>query len=691
MLLPPMGDRTTDQAAPGLDAADEAPVLLLVDDNAANLQVLYGVLAREGYQLLMARSGADALRIAGLRQPLLILLDVMMPEMDGYEACRRLKADPATRDAVVIFLSALTESEEKVRGLEAGAVDFISKPIRADEVRARVRAHVRLKRLERQLRERNASLERELRVATALVNEAHRPHLGMLVGESEAVRGLRAAILETAGAERDVIVYGPAGSEREGVARAIHRRSARAGRPFLSCSAQTAELSEVARLLGLAADGTLYLGPVDRLSQARQQALLELLGPEGPPARARLIGAASDSPANVPPWGKLRGPLFAALRAGGVVVPSLAARREDIGALADFFLDESARRFDRSANQLSPASRGALEAYHWPGNLSELRSVIEQAVALASGELIEVEDRLLMGGRRMGGYRLLEPLGEGGMGSVWKAEHNLLARPAAVKLIRASGEGSDLGRLRERFLEEARATAALSSPHTVQLYDFGVTEGDCFLVMELLTGMSLEAVIERAGPLPPARARRFLQQACVALAEAHQAGLVHRDIKPSNLFISKLGVQRDMLKVLDFGAVTVAGGTGQAALGTPIYMPPEALFGDPVDPRADIYALGCVGYEMLTGASPFPARTLAELLVTKRRAQVEPPPCQVPAFGALLVRCLARDRDQRPGDVLELWDGLRALQLPDRWGHREARAWWDAADDDAQAGVIGSK
>jgi serine/threonine-protein kinase len=162
--------------------------------------------------------------------------------------------------------------------------------------------------------------------------------------------------------------------------------------------------------------------------------------------------------------------------------------------------------------------------------------------------------------RELGSYRLAEQLGAGGMGEVWRAEHRMLARPAAIKLIRAEMLSAETGESAElavkRFRREAEAAANLRSPHTVELFDFGVTEDQTFyFVMELLDGADLETLVKERGPLPPSLAVHILKQACESLAEAHQAGLVHRDIKPANIHLGKAGVRRDWVKILDFGLV----------------------------------------------------------------------------------------------------------------------------------------
>ncbi|MET0412256.1 MAG: serine/threonine-protein kinase, partial [Polyangiaceae bacterium] len=243
--------------------------------------------------------------------------------------------------------------------------------------------------------------------------------------------------------------------------------------------------------------------------------------------------------------------------------------------------------------------------------------------------------------RRLGNYELGERLGGGGMGEVWRAHHRLLARPAAVKLIKPEmlGARDDASRARvlTRFEEEARVTASLESQHTIELYDFGVSaQGELFYVMELLLGLDAETLVERFGPLPSERVAYLLMQACDSLEDAHARGLVHRDIKPANLFVARKGVEFDFLKVLDFGLVkrwqgpdaedlsrslAAVSAVGQTAagqiVGTPAFLAPEAAVGrDGLDHRADLYALGCVGYWLLTGSLVFDDASPIEMVIS---------------------------------------------------------------------------
>jgi len=248
-------------------------------------------------------------------------------------------------------------------------------------------------------------------------------------------------------------------------------------------------------------------------------------------------------------------------------------------------------------------------------------------LAVVPAQLLYRLGRQLGQARALGSYHLLERLGEGGMGEVWLARHRLLASSAAVKLVRqealgAPGSDEAAGTL-DRFEREAQATAALTSPHTIRIFDYGVSpDGAFYYVMERLDGCDLETLVERFGPLPPARALHLLAQMCRSLAEAHVKGLVHRDIKPANIYVCRMGLEYDFVKVLDFGLVKLehagsrGSGRASAVMGTPAYMAPEVILGGgQVDRRVDVYAVGCVAYYLLTGARVFDAITDMRLLV----------------------------------------------------------------------------
>jgi serine/threonine-protein kinase len=289
--------------------------------------------------------------------------------------------------------------------------------------------------------------------------------------------------------------------------------------------------------------------------------------------------------------------------------------------------------------------------------------------------------------RQLGQYRLRRRLGAGGMGEVYLAEHQLLKRPCAVKLIRP-GDAADPHAL-ERFEREVRLTATLSHPNTVEIYDYGRAEdGTYYYVMEYLPGLSLAELVERYGPLPPARAVYLLRQVCGALREAHAAGLIHRDIKPSNIFAARRGGMDDVAKLLDFGLVRPVA-TGRAAhlsaegqiLGTPLFMSPEqAMGGRELDERSDIYALGAVAYCLLTGRPPFEGEDGIAVLIAHARDPVMPPSRVRPGIPTdlerVVLRCLDKDAAERFPDAGCLERALGACACAGNWDQDLAAHWW---------------
>jgi len=297
--------------------------------------------------------------------------------------------------------------------------------------------------------------------------------------------------------------------------------------------------------------------------------------------------------------------------------------------------------------------------------------------------------------RELGSYQLGELLGRGGMGEVYAARHRLLRRPAAIKLVRPSSFGAmeheSVSTLVQRFKREAEAAASLHSPHTIALYDFGVTGGgDFYYVMELLRGLDLETVVNRFGPLPPARVVYLLGQACHSLAEAHAVGLVHRDVKPANLYTCWVGLEPDFVKVLDFGLVKGQVGDSREqtkltapnmATGTPAYMSPELARGEEVDGRSDIYAIGCVAYWLLTGRLVFEAETAMKTMVAHIRSTPLPPSRMSEleisrSLDELVLACLDKDPANRPQDADELSRHLAACDAGELWSRNKAAEWW---------------
>ncbi len=316
-------------------------------------------------------------------------------------------------------------------------------------------------------------------------------------------------------------------------------------------------------------------------------------------------------------------------------------------------------------------------------------------IAMLPSSVLQGLGRRLREAQALGSYRLVELLGHGGMGEVWRAEHMLLARSVAIKLVRpevlgaATAEEARL--VLQRFQREARATAALSSPHTIQLFDYGMTdEGTFYYAMELLAGRDLETLVREFGPLPADRVIFLLRQVCHSLADAHARGLVHRDIKPANIYVCRMGQEYDFVKVLDFGLVKfkdtrstrlTVGANGQTT-GTPAYMAPEIALGERnIDRRADVYALGCVAYYLLTGQLVFEADTSMKMLLQHVQAKPMPPSSRtelrIPReLDELVLACLEKDPNKRPQNAEVLYDLACRGTTCASWDPTAARSWW---------------
>jgi len=366
------------------------------------------------------------------------------------------------------------------------------------------------------------------------------------------------------------------------------------------------------------------------------------------------------------------------------------------------------KRFGRATIITSAAALavalGVALMFAW--NLLRMR----RAVGVARAAAKSAEDRA----RELGSYRLVERLGQGGMGEVWRAEHQLLARQAAIKLVRREVLVDQVHAqlVHERFRREAQTLASLRSRHTIELYDYGVTQDDSFFfVMELLDGVDLAQLVRAHGPQPASRVISIIAQACGSLAEAHDAGLLHRDIKPANLFLCRAADEVDIVKLLDFGivhnisepietpitvpvaprlsgniSVPVSGErltSEGSVIGTPGYIPPEQAVGAPLDARGDLYALGCVAWWLLVGDEVYPRRSGDDAVHAHVTEPI--PTLRDKVRGWLpqeledvIVSCLAKRPTDRPANARVLADALYAIAIPEEhaWSRAKAVAWW---------------
>lgn len=317
------------------------------------------------------------------------------------------------------------------------------------------------------------------------------------------------------------------------------------------------------------------------------------------------------------------------------------------------------------------------------------------AVAMAAGfsQTIYGLRKAVRDIRRLGQYSLEEKLGEGGMGVVYRASHGMLRRPTAIKLLLPERAGAEA---LARFEREVQRTAMLSHPNTITVFDYGrTTDGVFYYAMELLEGASLDELVELDGPQPEERVIHLLEQAAASLAEAHRAGLIHRDIKPGNLLVVDRAGIPDLIKVVDFGLVKdigvqsagaaskpVALTMANAITGTPLYLAPEMLSApEQVDGRADLYALGAVGYWLLTGTQLFSARSVVEVCAHHLHSTPQPPSARLgapvsPDLESLLLACLAKRPEERPASAEVLRQRLRSCARAGAWTQARAAEWW---------------
>jgi DNA-binding NtrC family response regulator len=421
-------------------SADPVSVLV-VDDTLTNIKLLLDLLGREGYRVLVARNGESGLEQARYARPTVILLDVMMPGMDGLEACRRLKADSALKDIPIIFMTALGDLEDKVKGFSAGGSDYIVKPFQNEEVLARVRTHAQLRQLQLEAAEANLRLEKSVaertqelksaleeveRLKTRLEQEntylrqeiSENTHHHEIIGNSPALRAALANVDLVADAGTSVLIHGETGTGKELIARALHERSRRRARPMvkLNCSAISAGLVEselfghvkgaftgaVDRRVGrfeLANSGTIFLDEVSELPLDTQTKLLRVLQegefePVGSSKTVsvdvRVIAATNRDLQKDVAAGRFRADLYYRLNVFPIVVPALRNRREDIPVLAQHFLERFARKFGKPLKRVDPESLRRLQEYSWPGNIRDLQNTIERAAILSQGDSLRV-------------------------------------------------------------------------------------------------------------------------------------------------------------------------------------------------------------------------------------------------------------------------------------------------------------
>ncbi len=330
---------------------------------------------------------------------------------------------------------------------------------------------------------------------------------------------------------------------------------------------------------------------------------------------------------------------------------------------------------------------------------SDSRAIVEMVLVLAVAGvgavwgvyIINHLQHQALEARQLGHYKLKQLLGSGGMGEVYLAEHQLMKRPCAIKVIRPEKAGDP--KVLARFEREVHATAKLSHWNNIDIFDYGrADDGTFYYVMEFLPGMNLGEIVRRFGPMPPSRAIHLVRQACDALQEAHDVGLLHRDLKPANLFAAVRGGFYDVAKLLDFGLAKPLTNLESASLtadgtitGSPLYMSPEQAAGDrEPDARSDIYSMGAMLYFLLTGRPPFDDEKPIKVLIAHAHEPVQPPSKwrdDLPLdLESVIMRCLAKGPEERYQSAAELATALDDCESAGYWTRDDARRWWMERD-----------
>lgn len=416
--------------------SSKKPSILLVDDTPTNLEILVQVFDKQGYEVFVATDGESALEQVPSTKPDLILLDVMMPGLDGFETCQRLKANPSTADIPVIFMTALAETNDKVKGFQTGAVDYVTKPIQHEEVLARVNTHLNLRSLQQHLEQRVTERTTELQSAlneveqlksqlqaenTYLREEIRLEHnFDDIISRGKPLKTVLTQIEQVAPTDASVLILGESGTGKELIARAVHNRGKRSHRPLVkvNCASLPSNLIEselfghekgaftgaLAKKIGrfeLADKGTIFLDEIGEMPLDLQAKLLRVLQ-EGEFERlgnshttkvdVRVIAATNRPLEQAVKAGNFREDLYYRLNVFPITSPPLRDRKEDIGVLVTHFLKKFSGKMGKTIEHVSQEAMNAMEAYHWPGNVRELENTMERAVILAQDEALSLSD-----------------------------------------------------------------------------------------------------------------------------------------------------------------------------------------------------------------------------------------------------------------------------------------------------------
>jgi len=607
--------------------------VFVVDDNPNNLNLLSGILRGQGYRVRMLDHGVRALKAMRSSPPDLVLLDITMPDMDGFEVCRQLKAFPDTASIPVLFISALDDSTDKVEAFRAGGVDYVTKPFQAEEVLARVACHLKIARLQRETEAKNA----ELREAYEEVRRGRE--------ELQVAQHTIARLSDPAGRVEDTSAWAKARAKE--IAGALGLREIGVWR------------LRDGRLHDLVADGTGIVVAGDAMSG---QLLAEGMTPAGvsvhpvPGADGRAVGALT-----IDTMGVALGDVERQ------VVTSFAHHLGTAIELAEMRGKLAAAETRRAATRRELRRQGITTA----GLCQRCGRCFPEALdseALCPDDGSPLDCSRLLPFRIQGRHRLEGLLGEGGMGAVFRAHDESLKRDVALKIIRA--ENLRDPSFSTRLLREAEVLARVRHPGVIALHDAGeLPDGSAYLVMELLEGLELRTVLEQHGPGTPRQVARLVRQVGSALAAVHRVGVIHRDIKPANIFLVA-DEEGFAVKVMDFGVALPLTAEGRLTasgliVGTPSYMAPEQATGPDVDERADLYALAAVAYEALLGRKTVQAAVLVDILV-ELLYEVPPAPSSLraglpPEVDEAFERALTKRPEERPRDVLQWANDLASI------------------------------
>lgn len=603
--------------------------LLLVDDNLDNLRVLYQALEQEGYELLVAQSGEEALMTAREAKPQLVLLDINMPGIDGYETCRRLKSEPETKASVVVFLSARGDVEDKVQGFELGAVDYIGKPFQFEEVVARVRKHLATYHQHQALERENIELREQ---ATGGFREFSGETLQALIAEGESDRVEFKSTLRW-----NLHTNKPDKKIENACLKTVAAFMNSEGGILL------VGIDDAGTVVGMEQD---KFANEDKLLLHWNGLLKQHLGVES----TQLVRS-----------------VLSKVKQAAVLVAQCLPSSQPVF----FSRDDDEVFFVRIGNGTQSLKPSQVLSY-----LEQRKQKRESPSGLSSGSP-----------REIGAYTLDEKIGTGGMGVVYRAHHAMLQRPAAVKLL----QGDQINEHTiARFEREVQRTSQLNHPNTIAIYDYGRTrEGGFYYAMEYLDGITLEDLVENYGPQPEGRVIHVLKQLCGALDEAHENSLIHRDIKPANIMINHRGGLYDYVKLLDFGLVKALDARDETAVtqsgfvaGTPLYISPEGLTNSQqVGAQSDLYSLGAVGYFMLSGKPVFEGNSVVDVCLQLTSVPPTRPSEKLGApvsrdFENLLLKCLEKNPEDRPATAGELLTELSQCSQATSWTQEQAASWW---------------